>query len=114
MLAFAMREGEPLVPATVLARCWQWSGEMLGDVVVSIDTARRQAAERRRPLEDEVRMLLAHGLLHLVGYDHQTDQENKLMQRKTREALPSRRRRGARAGGALIRQEAPEALLFTT
>ncbi len=43
---------------------------LLGDVVISLETAARQAASRRRPLAEEARFLLAHGLLHLVGYDH--------------------------------------------
>jgi rRNA maturation RNase YbeY len=60
VLAFAMRDDEgPLHP------------ELLGDVVISLDTAVRQAAARRVPLADEVRLLLAHGLLHLLGYDHE-------------------------------------------
>src|SRR5690606_20572959 len=41
---------------------------LLGDVVISIDTAERQALGRKRPLVEEVRFLLAHGILHLVGY----------------------------------------------
>lgn len=44
----------------------------LGDVVISLDTAQRQADSRRRPLLAEVRFLLAHGLLHLIGHDHDT------------------------------------------
>ncbi len=43
---------------------------ILGDVVISLDTARRQAAERGASLSDELRRLLAHGLLHLCGHDH--------------------------------------------
>src|SRR5687768_13034328 len=45
---------------------------LLGDVVISLETAQRQADARHRPLIEEVRFLLAHGLLHLVGYDHAT------------------------------------------
>src|SRR5512133_2474863 len=41
---------------------------LLGDVVISLDTATRQAAGRKRELIAEVRLLLAHGLLHLVGH----------------------------------------------
>jgi len=52
---------------------------------VSIETARRQAARRRRSIESELRMLLAHGLLHLVGYDHRTGEEERVMKAKTRE-----------------------------
>lgn len=44
----------------------------LGDVVISLDTARRQAARRGAPLREEVAVLFAHGLLHLAGYDHET------------------------------------------
>lgn len=43
---------------------------ILGDVVISIDTARRQAREGRWPLAAELRRLLAHGILHCRGYDH--------------------------------------------
>ena len=60
VLAFAMREG----PGGELA------GDLLGDVVVSVDTARRQAEERGHSTSAEIRFLLAHGLLHLVGFDH--------------------------------------------
>jgi probable rRNA maturation factor len=43
----------------------------LGDVVISLDTAKRQAKEYRRTLEAEVSRYLAHGLLHLLGHDHE-------------------------------------------
>ena len=43
----------------------------LGDVVISLDTARRAARGGRRALEDEVDRYLAHGILHLLGYDHE-------------------------------------------
>lgn len=61
VLAFALREGED---AGVHA-------DVLGDVVISLDTAARQAAARGAPPADEVRVLLAHGILHLLGYDHE-------------------------------------------
>jgi probable rRNA maturation factor len=79
VLAFAMREGE-IVGAGGDAH----SPEILGDVVISVETAREQAKKRRRPLEAEVRMLLAHGVLHLIGYDHQNDRDEALMSAKTR------------------------------
>ena len=79
VLAFAMREGAHL-HGTAAER-----PEMLGDVVVSVETARRQAARRGRTLEQEVRVLLAHGLLHLVGYDHETKRQARTMGAKTRE-----------------------------
>jgi len=42
----------------------------LGDVIISLDTARRQARAHRRSLGDELDLYLAHGLLHLLGHDH--------------------------------------------
>jgi probable rRNA maturation factor len=44
-----------------------------GDIAISLDTARRQARARRHSLDQEIRILLLHGLLHLAGYDHETD-----------------------------------------
>jgi probable rRNA maturation factor len=61
VLAFAMREGVR-VPG---------DESLLGDVVISLDTAARQARRRRRPLADELRTLLIHGILHVLGYDHE-------------------------------------------
>ncbi len=43
---------------------------VLGDVIISVETATRQAAELGHPVEHEVRALLVHGLLHLLGHDH--------------------------------------------
>ena len=45
----------------------------LGEVVVSAPTARRQARRYRHRVEEEVKLLLLHGVLHLIGYDHETD-----------------------------------------
>lgn len=56
---------------------------MLGDIVISIPTASKQARAAGRTLEQEVAMLLAHGLLHLLGYDHDTRAKEKLMQGET-------------------------------
>lgn len=60
---------------------------LLGDVVISIDTAERQARSRSRPLVEEVRFLLAHGILHLLGYDHMSKDEKIVMTRRTRELV---------------------------
>ncbi|PSC68822.1 Haloacid dehalogenase-like hydrolase family isoform 2 [Micractinium conductrix] len=48
---------------------------VLGDVVISLDTAARQAAERQYTMLDEARVLLVHGVLHLLGFDHEEDEE---------------------------------------
>jgi probable rRNA maturation factor len=47
-------------------------GQSVGDVVISLDTARRQAREGGWPISAELRRLLAHGLLHCLGHDHET------------------------------------------
>lgn len=52
---------------------------VLGDVVISLDTADRQAKGRKRELVFEVRFLLAHGILHLLGHDHATTAQKKKM-----------------------------------
>ena len=57
---------------------------LLGDVVISLDTAARQAKARHRELVPEVRFLLAHGLLHLLGEDHDTPAKKKKMSARTR------------------------------
>ena len=54
-------------------------GRVLGDVVISLDTAARQARGRKRELLPEVRFLLAHGILHLIGYDHGNPTEKRAM-----------------------------------
>ena len=45
----------------------------LGDIAVSVPTARRQAEELGHPLLNEIMILVAHGILHLLGHDHETD-----------------------------------------
>jgi probable rRNA maturation factor len=51
----------------------------LGDVIISLDTARRQASEHGLALDDEVSHLLVHGVLHLLGYDHVDPDDERLM-----------------------------------
>ncbi|CAH2060635.1 unnamed protein product [Thlaspi arvense] len=48
---------------------------MMGDIVISVETAARQAAERGQTLLDEIRILVIHGLLHLLGFDHEISDE---------------------------------------
>jgi probable rRNA maturation factor len=47
--------------------------DFLGDVVISVDQAKKQAKENKLSLENEIKQLILHGLLHLCGYDHETD-----------------------------------------
>jgi probable rRNA maturation factor len=49
------------------------AGATLGDVVISVEQAARQAREHGLTLDEEIAQLLLHGLLHLCGYDHETD-----------------------------------------
>jgi pyridoxine 5-phosphate synthase len=61
VLAFSLTEGEDLVMA----------GNLLGDIVISIDTAAREAAKENSSLHQRLDILLVHGFLHLRGYDHE-------------------------------------------
>ena len=91
VLAFAMREGRRVDGDDV----------QIGDVVISLDTAKRQAAERGHDLATETRALLIHGLLHLLGYDHErSPAEARRMKSKERQLaaiLAGDRRRSAKA-----------------
>jgi len=80
VLAFPMREAKgPVTP-------------LLGDVVISLDAAARQSAAGGRPIEQELAALLIHGILHLVGFDHERGiREARRMQRKERAILKSLR-----------------------
>lgn len=48
-------------------------GDYLGDILISVETARENAARFGVKLEDEIKLLALHGVLHLMGYDHETD-----------------------------------------
>lgn len=76
VLAFPMREGS----------FSDINPQLLGDVVISVETAHRQAAEKKHSLADEVCVLLIHGILHLLGYDHETPgSQAKTMRKKEKE-----------------------------
>ena len=72
VLSFAQGEGEPF------ARLLD-APPHVGDVVISLETAARQASENGVSLTDEVRHLLVHGVLHLLGYDHENTDEEATM-----------------------------------
>ena len=59
----------------------------LGDVVICVDVAVRQAAGLGRSSQDEIEYLLVHGVLHLVGYDHETPADEVAMAREERRIL---------------------------
>lgn len=86
VLSFPMREG----PFS------EDQPEILGDVVISVETASREAEDSGITVEERLDFLLIHGILHLFGYDHeQDDSEAKIMEEKTEELM------------ALLRSEAP-------
>jgi probable rRNA maturation factor len=91
VLAFAAREG----PGARTPR-GQRARVVLGDVVISLEAARRQAGARGATLADEVTVLLAHGLLHLVGHDHRRAAERRLMRARTSELVAAASRRSRR------------------
>jgi probable rRNA maturation factor len=75
VISFAMQEGEG-------------SGvqpDLLGDIVISADTAARDAAEAGLPFESELYFLLLHGILHLLGYDHERGTEKEARRMEARE-----------------------------
>jgi probable rRNA maturation factor len=62
-------------------------GHHVGDILISVPTARRQAAERGFPPQRELKVLLLHGLLHCLGYDHEADRgEMERLERRLRRA----------------------------
>jgi probable rRNA maturation factor len=86
VLSFSMAEGE-------------FSGmnpQLLGDVVISADTAFREAAEEGIPLAERIAFLVLHGILHVTGYDHERsgDAEARRMERKQREIFSQLKREG--------------------
>lgn len=60
---------------------------VLGDIYISIDTAKEQKEEYHHSLERELSFLAIHGFYHLLGYDHKTKEEEKIMFAKQEEVL---------------------------
>jgi probable rRNA maturation factor len=78
VLSFALNEGaeDPAEEESVL-----------GDIVISLDRASEQAAEYGHSREREVAYLAVHGFLHILGYDHQQEEEKKEMRQAEEEIL---------------------------
>ncbi|MFB9978873.1 rRNA maturation RNase YbeY [Mesorhizobium kowhaii] len=72
--AFPLVQGAPLPP-------------MLGDIVLAAETVAREAALEDKPVENHITHLVIHGLLHLLGYDHETDAEAEAMEAIERASL---------------------------
>ena len=84
MLSFAQNdalEGAPSAPKI------PGLPEQLGDVIISVDTAIRQAATHNLNLEDELALLAVHGVLHLLGYEDETVEGSAEMRVRERDIL---------------------------
>jgi len=81
VLAFAMNEDKKTSPGHGL----------VGEVYVSLDRAEKQAKEYDQSLQKEVHLLVAHGLLHLLGYDHKKKDQERKMRKKEEKYLLSLR-----------------------
>jgi len=78
VIAFSMREGE----------FSHLSPQLLGDVVISTDTAAKEAQNSGMSMEQRFTELLVHGILHLFGYDHENSEQNaRKMEKKSQELL---------------------------
>ena len=63
------------------------AGDHMGDVVLAYGVCAREAAEQGKPLAAHLQHLVAHGVLHLVGYDHEDDTDAEAMEAREREIL---------------------------
>lgn len=81
VLSFSQLEGEEL------AALPEGQPVLLGDIVVSLERCMEQAADYGHSFERELGFLVAHGMLHLLGYDHQTPEDEAAMMGKTEEIL---------------------------
>ena len=72
----------PAAPAN-----WGGAAPILGDILLAYETVAREAEESDAPLADHYRHLVAHGFLHLIGYDHQTNEEAERMEDLERRVL---------------------------
>jgi len=82
------RRSEVFNTGTSELQSFRASWLLLGDIVINVQKARKQAEEHRLTFNEELRLLLMHGLLHLLGYDHEQNQYAKRkMERKKRELI---------------------------
>ncbi len=80
VLSFSIQEGVDKSPVVE-------SEKLLGDIIVSVETAKRQADTLNHSIEKELTVLLIHGLLHLTGHDHEKNQDYKIMRGKENKIL---------------------------
>lgn len=87
VLSFSQLDGEQFTRP-------EGNTQHLGDIVISVETAARQAAQYRQTLQQELEHLLVHGVLHLIGYDHETPEDAAAMQLQEDEVLGAPQHRG--------------------
>ena len=79
VISFALEdENKCLIPKNI---------HLLGDIYICYEKAKEQAEEYNHSLKREISFLAVHGLFHLLGYDHQTKEEEKIMFKKQEEVL---------------------------
>jgi probable rRNA maturation factor len=84
VLAFPIEE---LIPGVTPDRHPQGPPLMLGDVVIAPAYVRQQALDRGVEFEDEIALMVTHGILHLLGYDHIEDEDAERMEARERQIL---------------------------
>lgn len=77
------RNGTPPPELTISGFSMPGDKPALGEIVISLEQTRRQAEERSVDFEREMAMLTVHGILHLLGYDHADQEEERIMFGKT-------------------------------
>jgi probable rRNA maturation factor len=86
VLSFPAETRHP--PANLKTRLKKVRGTLLGDIAISPEVARRNAKTYKRALPEELEILILHGVLHLLGYDHETDRgEMSRMEMRLRRRL---------------------------
>ncbi|WP_227767504.1 rRNA maturation RNase YbeY [Zhaonella formicivorans] len=83
VLSFALREETGEEPHYLPVP----EDNLLGDIIISLETAARQAIEYGHSLDREMAYLAVHGCLHLLGYDHETEEEKRRMREKEEKIL---------------------------
>lgn len=61
--------------------------DILGDIIISVDTTKKQAKEKKHSFLDELKILYVHGLLHTLGFDHQNDEQEEEMEKWAKKVL---------------------------
>lgn len=87
VLSFSMREGKPLFVKTTGGRRLRNELSILGDVIISVDRAKRQARRFNSTFQKEIYLYLVHGILHLLGYGDKKPLLRKKMRKKETEIL---------------------------